>query len=128
MQSNFNQSRISCVASDAVWRLGGALVCAAYLGLAACSGTDDDLSRFIAQTKNEPAGPVKPLREIKPAESFVYNAQNLRSPFVPSSAADQPRGGPRYALDALKIPYDLNVRPIPLATTPRPPLITTSNR
>jgi Pilus assembly protein, PilP len=169
LQSNLNRSCIPCAARDAVWRLGGALVCAAYLGLAACSGTDEDLSRFIAQTKNEPAGPVVPLPEIKPAESFVYNAYELRSPFMPS----QPRGGEfleQDSLDAVKmvgtlrlgdqiyelvetkdglvhrvttgnhttqarldellreIPYDLNVRPIPLATTPRRPYITTSNR
>jgi type IV pilus assembly protein PilP len=88
MQSNFSQSRTRCAASDAVGlrvRLGAALVCATYLGLTACSSADDELSRFIEDTKKEPGGRVEPLPEIKPYETFVYNAYELRSPFMPSS-------------------------------------------
>jgi len=36
-------------------------------------------------TKHQPGGRAEPLPEIKPYESFVYNAYDLRSPFLPSS-------------------------------------------
>ena len=41
--------------------------------------------RFIEDTKKEPGGRVEPLPEIKPYETFVYAASDLRSPFLPSS-------------------------------------------
>ena len=40
---------------------------------------------FIEDTKKEPGGRVEPLPEIKPYETFVYAASDLRSPFLPSS-------------------------------------------
>jgi type IV pilus assembly protein PilP len=90
-------------------------IIAAYLGLTACSGTDNELARFTDDIRHQPAGPVMPLPEIKPAESFLYNAYDLRSPFVPSSAGGGLGGGPRpdqnrsrefleqYPLDALRM-------------------------
>jgi type IV pilus assembly protein PilP len=62
-----------------------ALCCLAYLGVTACSSADDELSRFIEDTKKEPGGRVEPLPEIKPYETFTYSAAELRSPFLPSS-------------------------------------------
>ena len=56
-----------------------------YLALTACSSADDELTRFVEDTKHEPGGRVEPLPEIKPYETFVYAATELRSPFVPSS-------------------------------------------
>ena len=56
-----------------------------YAMLTACSSADDELTRFIEDTKKEPGGRVEPLPEIKPYETFVYAASDLRSPFVPSS-------------------------------------------
>src|SRR6266446_2260645 len=64
--------------------LGLALVCAGYAALTACSSADDELSRFIEDTKKEPGGRVEPLPEVKPYETFVYAAAELRSPFLPS--------------------------------------------
>jgi type IV pilus assembly protein PilP len=61
------------------------LTCAAIATLTACSSADNDLARFIEDTKKEPGGRVEPLPEIKPYETFVYAASELRSPFVPSS-------------------------------------------
>ena len=61
-----------------------ALACG-YAALTACSSADDELARFIEDTKKEPGGRVEPLPEIKPYETFVYAAAELRSPFVPSS-------------------------------------------
>jgi type IV pilus assembly protein PilP len=66
-------------------RICSALACVAYLGLTACSGADDDLSRFIEDTKKEPGGRVEPLPEVKPYETFTYAAAEMRSPFLPSS-------------------------------------------
>lgn len=62
------------------------LACAAAVGLAACSSADTDLQQFIQQTEQQPGGHVEPLPEIKPYETYVYDDQGLRSPFVPSQA------------------------------------------
>ncbi len=67
--------------------LGSALACVALVGLAGCTSADDDLQQFIRQTEQQPGGRVEPLPEVKPYETFVYDDQNLRSPFVPSQAA-----------------------------------------
>ena len=61
------------------------LACLGYAALSACSSADDDLSRFIEETKHEPGGRVEPLPEIKPYETFVYADSELRSPFMPSA-------------------------------------------
>lgn len=53
-----------------------------------CSSKDEDLRRFIEQTKQEQPGGVEPLPEIKPYETFAYDAQYLRSPFVPGGSGD----------------------------------------
>ncbi len=66
-------------------RICSALACVVYLGLTACSSADDDLARFIEDTKKEPGGRVEPLPEVKPYETFSYSAAELRSPFLPSS-------------------------------------------
>ena len=56
----------------------------AVLGLAGCTSADSDLQQFIRQTEQQPGGRVEPLPEVKPYETYVYDDQNLRSPFVPS--------------------------------------------
>ena len=66
-------------------RICSAFACVAYLGLTACSSADDDLSRFIDDTKKEPGGRVEPLPEVKPYETFTYADSEMRSPFLPSS-------------------------------------------
>jgi type IV pilus assembly protein PilP len=62
-----------------------ALACLGYAALTACSSADQDLARFIEDTKKEPGGRVEPLPEVKPYETFTYSAGELRSPFLPSS-------------------------------------------
>jgi type IV pilus assembly protein PilP len=98
-------------------RIGSmALACAAYLAITACSNADDDLARFVEDTKKEPGGRVAPLPEIKPYETYVYAATDLRSPFLPSSPGsgaglagvrpDQKRNREfleQYSLDTLKM-------------------------
>src|SRR6185437_7135649 len=68
-------------------RIGSALVCVALIGLGGCTSADSDLQQFIQQTEQQPGGRVEPLPEIKPYETYVYDDQNLRSPFVPSQAS-----------------------------------------
>ncbi len=93
-----------------------ALACAGYAAVTACSGADDELQRFVDDTKKEPGGRVEPLPEIKPYETFVYAAADLRSPFLPSSPGsgaglagvrpDQKRNREfleQYSLDTLKM-------------------------
>ena len=63
--------------------LAGLWACA-MLGLAGCTSADSDLQQFIRQTDQQPGGRVEPLPEIKPYETYVYDDQNMRSPFVPS--------------------------------------------
>ena len=62
-----------------------ALACVGYVVIAGCSSADDELSRFIEETKHEPGGRVEPLPEIKPYETFVYADSEMRSPFMPSA-------------------------------------------
>lgn len=69
--------------------VGASLACSLLVSLAACSSADDELQRFVEDTKRESGGRVEPLPEIKPYQSFTYSAANLRSPFVPAG----PGGG-----------------------------------
>src|SRR5690349_8101450 len=63
------------------------MVCAGLsLGLGACSSADDELSRFIEDTRKEPGGRVEPLPEVKPYETFAYSVADRRSPFLPGGS------------------------------------------
>ena len=55
----------------------------AALVAAGCSGGQSDLQKWIEATKKKPGGRIQPLPEVKPYETFVYSAGNLRSPFQP---------------------------------------------
>lgn len=55
----------------------------AAVAAAGCSSGQSDLQKWIAETKKKPGGRVQALPEVKPYESFVYAASNLRSPFTP---------------------------------------------
>jgi type IV pilus assembly protein PilP len=65
--------------------LAVALACLGWAVLAGCTSADDELNRFIEQTRHEPGGRVEPLPEIKPYETFVYADSEMRSPFMPSA-------------------------------------------
>lgn len=60
----------------------------AALLLAGCSSRDADLDDFIKNTKQEQPGGVQSLREVKPYDSFKYEAQSMRSPFMPGGSGD----------------------------------------
>jgi type IV pilus assembly protein PilP len=54
--------------------------------LSACSSKDDELQAFIDNTKKEPGGRVEPLPELKPYETYAYDANEMRSPFLPGGS------------------------------------------
>ncbi len=57
------------------------------LFLSACSGDMDELQQKVAEIKSRPGERIEPLPEIKPYETYAYNASSLRSPFVQSAPA-----------------------------------------
>jgi type IV pilus assembly protein PilP len=68
------------------------LLAAFAVGLTACSSADDELSRFIDDTRKEPGGRVEPIPEVKPYETFVYAATSMRSPFIPGGNGGSANG------------------------------------
>jgi type IV pilus assembly protein PilP len=61
------------------------VICTVLAGLVAagCSGGQSDLQKWIADTKKKPGGRIQALPEVKPYETYVYNAAKMRSPFQP---------------------------------------------
>ena len=61
-----------------------ALIAAATIALlAGCTGgKDEDLMVYIDTIKARPGGRIEPLPQIKPYETFRYQAESMRSPFV----------------------------------------------
>jgi type IV pilus assembly protein PilP len=55
------------------------------LALAGCSSGIEDLQQKVAEIKSRPGERIEPLPEIKPNDTFIYSASDLRSPFVPSA-------------------------------------------
>lgn len=85
-------------------------------GLSACGGSMDDLNEYVDEVKARPGQRPEPLPEIKPYQTFVYEAdrENARSPFQPTTkAVNTAATGPRpdqnrpqeyleqYSLDSL---------------------------
>jgi type IV pilus assembly protein PilP len=60
------------------------VVALASLALTSCSDGMSELEAKVAEIKSRPGERIDPIPEIKPDEPFVYNASNLRSPFVPT--------------------------------------------
>jgi type IV pilus assembly protein PilP len=56
------------------------------MAAAGCSGGQSDLQKWIEATKKKPGGRIQPLPEVKPYETYVYTATNMRSPFQPQGA------------------------------------------
>lgn len=91
---------------------------AAIIGLAGCSGGNDDLRAWIDQMKARPGGRIEPLPQIRPAPTFTYEPGNRRSPFMPdqpTQRASNPNAVPgpdpnrprefleRFSLDTLRM-------------------------
>ncbi len=51
------------------------------LTLSGCSRDMGDLKAWVQEQKNRKPPPIEPLPEIKPYETFIYEAHNLRDPF-----------------------------------------------
>jgi type IV pilus assembly protein PilP len=91
-----------------------------FTALAACSSRDAELARFLEQTKQEPPGGIEPLPEVKPYDSFFYDAAGMRSPFAPgasgASAGVRPNSNRNreylegFPLDALKMAGTMSVK------------------
>ncbi|NLG75532.1 MAG: pilus assembly protein PilP [Xanthomonadaceae bacterium] len=60
---------------------------ALLLLLGGCASDMEQLQQQVAAIKAKPGERIEPLPEIKPYESFTYQASSLRSPFVPSAPA-----------------------------------------
>jgi len=66
------------------------------LSTAGCSRDMDDLLSYIDAVKARPGGRIEPLPQIKPYETFTYQGEGYRSPFVPSRRETVGRSsGPR---------------------------------
>ncbi|CAG0944231.1 hypothetical protein GPROT2_02492 [Gammaproteobacteria bacterium] len=65
------------------------------LSVAGCVGGNDDLDKYINDVKARPGGRIEPLPQVKPYETFTYEAQSLRSPFAPDSPKGRANAGPR---------------------------------
>jgi type IV pilus assembly protein PilP len=63
--------------------------------LGACSGANDDLLTYIDHATARPGGRIPPLPQIKPYETFAYEAESLRSPFAPDNSKRASATGPR---------------------------------
>lgn len=75
------------------------LMTAALLGtLTGCGPDTRELQAYIDEVMTRPGGRIEPLPEIQPAPSFVYHANNRRSPFVPDTPSQMARSGPNSAL------------------------------
>ena len=59
-----------------------ALTCAAFM-LTGCNDRLQDLRQYVNQVKARKGAHVEPLPQVKPFETFTYDDQNLRSPFIP---------------------------------------------
>ncbi|HMB37767.1 MAG TPA: pilus assembly protein PilP [Wenzhouxiangellaceae bacterium] len=87
--------------------------------LAGCTGGQQDLEQWVQQTLARPAGEVDPLPQVQTPEPVVYDAYDLRDPFLSprpdleetASAGSGPRPDPdrrrefleRFPLDALEM-------------------------
>lgn len=70
------------------------------LGLSACGTDMSDLQQFVDSAKSARKRPIPPLPEIKPHETFTYEAAYMRDPFetiifgrADTGGAQAPRSG-----------------------------------
>jgi type IV pilus assembly protein PilP len=70
------------------------LAAAAIVMLSGCTGgKDEDLMSYIDSVKARPGGRIEPLPQIKPYETFRYQASTMRSPFVYNRPKAKGRSG-----------------------------------
>lgn len=56
----------------------------ALAGLTGCAKDTSDLEQYMAEVHARQGGRIEPLPQIKPYETFVYSASDMRSPFMPA--------------------------------------------
>jgi type IV pilus assembly protein PilP len=62
----------------------------AAIGVSACnSGDMTDLDDYIRQIKTREKGAIEPLPEFKTIESFVFDSNELRNPFIPAEGTEE---------------------------------------
>jgi type IV pilus assembly protein PilP len=71
----------------------------ALLATGGCSRGMSDLDSYIAEVKARPGGRIDPLPQIKTYETFRYDPQGARSPFVPDVPDAGTVGGVRPDAD-----------------------------
>lgn len=76
--------------------------------LSACANDMSDLRQFVEQEKSKKPGPIEPLPQIKPYESFTYEAEGLRSPFKPDTEIQGPESGEGVAESSNGLKPDIN--------------------
>jgi len=57
------------------------------LTLAACGSGEREMQAYIDGVMALPGAPIEPLPEVRPPPSFVYQAGDRRSPFMPEEPA-----------------------------------------
>ena len=84
--------------------------------LTGCAGDDiSDLQQYAAEVKAREPGPIEPLPEIKQIETFVYEADDRRSPFSLGSgvlAEDSVKPASGIAPDPLRRKEELEQFPL----------------
>ncbi len=99
------------------------LMLAVVATLPACSRDMSDLEQYVAEVKSRRSGRIDPLPQIKPYETFVYSADDLRSPFqaeveagvgTPSSTIRPKENRPpeyleQFSLDTMRMVGTLNL-------------------
>lgn len=68
-----------------------ALIPVVALSLSACSSRIDDVNAKMQQIHSEPPKSIEPAPVFLPVPTFNYSAQQLRSPFLPPSLAQELR-------------------------------------
>lgn len=71
------------------------LVAVVAMAATGCGGSNGDLDEYINEVKGRSGGRIEQLPQIKPYETFAYEAQSLRSPFQPDSPKGRATTGPR---------------------------------
>ncbi|AGA88961.1 Tfp pilus assembly protein PilP [Thioflavicoccus mobilis 8321] len=83
-------------------------------GLHGCGSTNlPELEKYAEAIRARPPGPIEPLPEIEPVETFAYSPQDRRSPFEHLKEQDDaPRDSSGLAPDPLRRKEELERYPL----------------
>ena len=77
-------------------------LCVPGLLLGCAAGVDDEMLTYVDDIKARPGGRIEALPQIKPYETFVYAADQIRSPFSPGRQDSTSMTGPKPMQDRSK--------------------------